>query len=122
MGIVAQSQALVKWSEPQGVLPSGHYDLYKDARDGTVDYATRLNGDDIPAWPDLQGKLGLGIGPLGAGRLGRGTALGFGLGAFPLGLGPLGVGGRWREFTTDLPRDGSWKFAVVSLDAAVSKT
>ena len=117
MNIKARSQALVKWAMPQGVDIDGFCRVYKDARDGNVDYDNPIS-PDIPAWPDGIGKLGLGAGPMGSGQLGRGTTEGYGMGIGPMGLGPMGVGGLWRLFRTDLLRDGNWKFGVKTFDKA----
>ena len=118
--ITAKSRAQIRFAEPQGVAPGGYYHAFRDDKDGAVvfDADHRVTASAVPAWPDLQGRMGLGVGPLGSGPLGLGEPDGPGLGGFPLGVGPLGVGGQLVVIRTPMLLDGTWTFTVVSYDAA----
>jgi len=118
MGIIADSQALLKWLRSQDVPADGYYHVYRDDRDGVVDYATRINPLPIPGWADQAGKIGFGLGRFGYGPFGTGDAggLGFGLGAFGWGL--FGWCADLAEFHTPALADGMWRFGILGFDAA----
>jgi len=122
--IAARSRAEIRFAEPQGVAPGGYYHAFRDDRDGTVvfDGDHRVTAAPIPAWRDLQGRHGFGIGPFGSGPFGIGEAAGPGFGNFPFGVGPFGVGGQLVSIRTPKLADGTWTFTVVSYDAAGNAT
>jgi hypothetical protein len=121
MGIVAQARARLRWPQQQQVPLDGAYEVYRDARDGNVDYADPVNPAPIPAWPDEEGKIGDGLGRDGQGADGFGDGgSGDGLGADC--LGPDGFGANWQEYVTPELADGTWELAVVPVDAAGNET
>ena len=121
MAIVARSSALLRWPQQQHVPLGGSYNVYGDAATGTVNYSTALNVRPIPAWPDGEGKVGLGLARCGYSGLGWGDG-GPGLGVGGLGLGLLGYGALLHVWRTGPLADGTHKLAVVGLDPAGNKT
>ena len=117
MGIVAMAQVLVRWPPSQEILPGGYFHVFRDDRDGVVDYDSPINPAPIPAWIDNEGKVGVGLGPFGEGAFGIGAG-GAGLGGGHFGMGIFGVGAELISFTTPLLADGTWTIAVVGYDAA----
>lgn len=120
MSIVADSKAVLTFSQQQQVLLGGKFNVYRDNRDGNVDYVTALPTCPIEAWPDGEGKIGDGLGPDGQGADGFGHGgVGDGLGADCLGMD--GFGASLINFITPLLDDGTWEVAVVGIDAAGNK-
>ena len=78
-------------------LESGSW-RFADGRTGTIDYAAPLNETPIPARPGGQAPWGYGAG-------------GYGIGGYGRSAGPY-------EWTTATLEPGSWRFAVVAVDAA----
>jgi len=115
--IVAAARAELSWQQAQDVPVGGHYDVYRDDRDGAVSFAARVNVRPVDAWPDGEGKRGWGLGRWGAGAWGRGER-GLGWGGGHWGDGPWGLGGRRLSWRSGLLDDGVWTFAVVPVDAA----
>lgn len=108
---------MIRWPQQQEVLLSGGYDVYRDNRDGAVDFSARINPAMLTAWPDAAGKAGDGLGEDGLGADGYGYGgIGDGVGAD--GFGFDGFGAAFIEFTSPLLADGTWSFAVVASDAA----
>ncbi len=119
MPIIAEARIALRWPSQQQVPLDGSFNVYRDDRDGDVDYETPVNGSEIPAWPDGAGKIGAGLGRDGMGADGFGDGgVGDGLGI--AGLGPDGFGAHFLEFPTPLLADGTWELAVVGLDAAAN--
>ncbi len=115
--IIAQCHAQIRWPQTQHVPLGGHYDVFRDDRDGAVDYGVRINPADVAAWPDGAGKIGAGLGPAGLGAAGYGHG-GAGAGMGAAGLGMAGFGALWVTFMTAKLRDGTWTFGVTGFDAA----
>jgi len=74
------------------------FDIFADARTGTVDYARPLNELPIAARP--------------------GTAAPWGYGCGGYGMGGYGFAAAAYEWTSDPLEPGVWRFAVVASDAA----
>jgi len=74
------------------------FDVFADGRTGAVDYTAPLNESPIPAKPGGQSPWGFGCG-------------GYGLGAY-------GQSAARYEWTTDVLEPGTWRLAVVAVDAA----
>jgi len=117
MGIIATSQAVIRWPQQQEIEPGGYYNVYADARDGVIDYATPCNAAPKVAWPENAGRVGDGLGPDGSGADGYGYG-GIGDGAGADGYGWDGFGAALLAVTSGPLADGTWLFAVVGYDAA----
>ncbi len=74
------------------------FDVFSDDRTGTVDYNTPLNELPIPAKPGGLVPWGYGCGGYGVGGYGQAAAR--------------------YEWTTELLEHGTWRLAVVAVDAA----
>jgi hypothetical protein len=74
------------------------FDVFADGRTGVVDYASPLNESPIPAKPGGQAPWGFGCGGYGFGAYGQSAAR--------------------YEWTTDVLEPGTWRLAVVAVDAA----
>jgi len=117
MGIIATNKAQIRWPQAQETDPRGSYNVFCDARNGTVDLTTAINASPIAAWPDEAGKVGEGLADDGSGADGWGYG-GIGDGSGIDGLGPDGIGATWLAFTTAPLADGTWLFGVIAYDAA----
>ena len=95
----AGAQVRLTWQAGQ-YLDSGleSFDVFGDDRTGTIDYGTPLNELPIPARPGGLVPWGYGCG-------------GYGVGAY-------GEAGAVYGWTTDLLEPGTWRLAVVAVDAA----
>lgn len=127
MTIIADAKVRVLWPAQQHVPLGGHYNLFRDDRDGVIDYDTPVNPIPVQAWPDGEGKVGFGLGggldedgqPLGFGQGAFGYGAGgarFGQGGF--GLGMHGFGAELHEYVTAPLADGTYRMAVVGYDGA----
>jgi hypothetical protein len=115
--ILAHAQARLRWPRGQDVPLGGGYNVYAGPSGAGVDYDSPLNAAPIPAWPDLTGNTGDGLGRDGDGPDGvGGGGLGDGMGLD--GGGPDAVGALAMEFLTEPLADGDWLFAVLPVDAA----
>jgi hypothetical protein len=92
-------QVRLSWQAGEYLDPNlESFDVFGDDRTGAVDYAAALNEAPVPARPGGQAPWGYGAGGYGVGGYGRSAAR--------------------YEWTTGTLEPGSWRFAVVAVDAA----
>jgi hypothetical protein len=97
--IALGSRAHLAWQAGPYLDPGlDSFDIFADARTGTVDYTRPLNELPLAARPGGAAPWGFGCGGFGAGGYGTGTAC--------------------YEWTSDPLAPGAWRFAVVASDAA----
>lgn len=95
----AGARVRLTWQAGQYLDPNlESFDVFGDGRTGTVDYDTPLNELPIPVRP---GGL---------------TPWGYGSGGY--GVGAYGQAAATYEWTTELLEPGTWRLAVVAVDAA----
>ena len=117
MAIIAEAQVELNWPQQQQVPLDGYYKVFRDNRDGVVDYDSPVNALPIPAWPEGVGKRAFGLGLFGAGMFGFG-AVGYPFGHGRFGMGRFGFGAEMHAYLTPPLADGTWRFAVVGFDPA----
>lgn len=95
----AGAQVRLTWQAGEYLDPNlESFDVFSDGRTGTVDYNTPLNESPIPAKPGGLAPWGYGCGGYGVGGYGQAAAM--------------------YEWTTELLEPGTWRLAVVAVDAA----
>lgn len=98
-GKEAGAQVRLTWQAGEYLDPNlESFDVFGDGRTGTVDYDMPLNESPIPARPGGLAPWGYGSGVYGMGGYGQAAAT--------------------YEWTTDLLEPGTWRLAVVAVDAA----
>ena len=101
VGFAADEGARVRLSWQAGPYLDANleaFDVFGDGRTGSVDYAAPLNESPIPARPEGLAPWGYGCGGYGVGGYGRSAAA--------------------YGWVTDALEPGTWRFAVVAVDAA----
>jgi len=98
----AGAQVRLTWQAGQYLDPNlKAFDVFSDGRTGTVNYDVPLNELPIPAKPGGLAPWGYGTGGYGVGGYGQAAAT--------------------YEWTTGLLEPGTWRFAVVAVDAASNR-